>query len=168
MSDFNTNISASTFQQCDGTNFSTAGLDATYKIGKGSVGAYTGIGTNFENNTTGAIVDFKGSMPYGKNIGGGFRIRNNINSKSQTVQFRVQPFTTTIPINKNTNFYTTPYVATKLDYQNGKATTTCGIFSGISKKIGKVKAFVEGQLYDISKINKNTTSVNAGISIPLD
>ncbi len=163
-----TKISAASFQQCDGSNFSTAGLDVSKKFGNVSLGGYAGVGTSFESGTTGGIVDFKGSVPYGNScVSGGFRIRNNITPNSQTVQFRVQPATITIPVGKNTNIYTTPYVATKVNYKSGDTSTSVGNFTGVSTKVGNASVFVEGQIYDVTKINKNTTSVNVGVSIPI-
>lgn len=167
MPEINTKVSVQSFQQCDGSNFSTAGIDATKKIGNGSLGAYAGVGTSFTQGSTGAIIDLKGSMPYGNSlVSGGFRVRHNLNPNSQSVQFRFQPATVTIPITDKTSIYTTPYVATKITYGKKGADTTFGNFTGISTKISNnVNAFVEGQIYDVTKINPSTTSVNVGISI---
>lgn len=168
MPDINTKISASTFQQCDGSNFTTAGIDAGTNIGRGNISIYGGVGTSFTEGSTGAILDVKGSVPYGNSVfSGGFRVRNNINDNSQTVQFRVQPLNVTVPVADKTKLYATPYLATKVDYSTGNMTTNVGCFGGVSQKIGNVSVFVEGQIYDVTKINANTTSVNAGISIPL-
>src|SRR5574344_1076232 len=160
----NTKFSASTFQQNDGTNFSTAGLDFSKKFGSATLSSYAGVGTAFTDGSTGLVADVKGSVPYGKTpFSGGFRVRNNINDNSQTVQFRVQPLSFNTPISKKTSIYATPYVATKLNYQTSKATTNFGGFAGVSTKIGKASVFLEGQLYDFSKINNSTTSINAGV-----
>ena len=156
---FTVKASAASFQQCNNTNFSTAGIDISKKFGKSSIGTYIGFGTSFEDNSTGAIVDLKGSTGYGNScLSGGFRIRNNISQNSQTIQFRVQPLTVTVPINKKISLYSTPYVATKLNYENGDASTSVGNFTGANIKLGKASLFVEGQIYDVTKINKNTTS----------
>ncbi len=163
-----TKVSISSFQQCDGTNFTTAGIDNSYKVGNGNIGAYAGVGMTFDGKPASAIVDLKGSVPYGDSpISGGFRVRNNLGENSQTVQFRVQPATVTVPVGQNTNIYATPYVATKLNYKTGDVNTTGGIFGGVSQKIGKASVFVEGQLYDVTKVNNGTISVNVGVSIPL-
>lgn len=168
MPGINTKVSVQSFQQCDGSNFSTAGIDASKQIGKGSLGAYAGVGTSFTQGSTGAIVDVKGSMPYGNSaFSGGFRVRHNLNSNSQSVQFRFQPCTVTLPISKKASIYTTPYVATKVTYGKSGADTTVGNFTGVSAQIGKASVFVEGQIYDVTKIDPSTTSVNVGISIPL-
>lgn len=169
MTDFNTKVSAQSFQQCDGSNFSTAGIDVSKNIGKISLGAYTGVGTSYTKGSTGAVIDFKGSIPYGNSkVSGGFRIRHNLNPNSKSVQLRLQPATVTIPITDKTNIYTTPYVATKITYGKKGTDTTVGNFTGLSTKISKnVNAFVEGQIYDISKINSSTTSVNVGISVTI-
>lgn len=169
MTDFNTKVSVQSFQQCDGSNFSTAGIDVSKNIGKFSFSTYTGVGTSFTNGSTGAIIDLKGSMPYGNSkVSGGFRIRHNLNQNSKSVQFRLQPATVTIPLTDKTNLYTTPYVATKITYGKKGADTTVGNFTGISTKISKnVNGFVEGQIYDVTKINSSTTSVNIGLSVTI-
>jgi len=164
----NTKFSASTFQQCDGTNFSTAGIETSFKAGKGNISTYTGIGLTFDGNPSSAIVDFKGSMPYGKSMfSGGFRVRNNLNENGQSVQVRIQPATMTVPAGEKTNIYATPYAAAKVNYKTGETAISTGIFAGVSQKVGKANVFIEGQLYDVTKINKKTTSINAGVSIPL-
>lgn len=161
-----TKVSVSTFQQCDGSNFTTAGVDNCYKVGSGSVGTYTGIGLTFDGKPSSAVVDVKGSMPYGNSIlSGGFRVRNNLSEHSQTVQFRVQPCTVTVPVGKNTNIYATPYAATKVNYKTGDAATNVGAFTGVSQKFGNASLFVEGQVYDVTKVNAGTTSINVGVSI---
>ncbi len=169
MPDLNTKVSIQSFQQCDGSNFSTAGIDVSKNIGKFSLSTYTGVGTSLKKGSTGAVIDLKGSMPYGNSkISGGFRVRHNLNPNSKSVQFRLQPATVTIPLTNKTNIYTTPYVATKITYGKKGADTTFGNFTGISTKISKnVNAFVEGQIYDVTKINSSTTSVNVGISVKI-
>lgn len=163
-----TKISASSYQQCDGTNFTTVGIDNSFKTGQGNLGVYAGVGLTFDGKPASAVIDFKGSVLYGDSpISGGFRVRNNLGEGSQTVQFRVQPCTVTIPVGEKTNVYATPYVATKVNYKTGNTTTNAGGFAGVSQKVGKASVFVEGQIYDVSKINKNTTSVNVGVSITI-
>ncbi len=164
-----TKFSASSFQQCDGSNFTTAGVDNSFKAGRGNLGIYTGFATGFDGKPISGIIDFKGSTPYGNSpVSGGFRIRNNIGEDSKTVQFRLQPCTVTVPVGQTTNIYATPYVATKVNYNTGDAATSVGCFAGVSQKIGKASIFVEGQIYDVGKINANTTSINVGISIPIN
>ena len=167
--DVTTKVSVSSFQQCDGTNFTTAGIDNSFKTGNGNLAFYTGFATGFDGKPICGIIDFKGSMPYGESpVSGGFRIRNNIGEGSKTVQFRFQPCTVSVPVGQNTSIYATPYVATKVNYNSGDAATTAGCFAGVSQKIGKASVFIEGQIYDAGKINANTTSVNVGISIPIN
>lgn len=160
-------VSVSSFQQCDGSNFTTAGIEAGQKFGDIKLSTYAGIGTEFSDNLTGAVVDFKGCVPYGNSLfSGGFRVRNNINPNSQSVQFRLQPCSVNIPVGENTSIYATPYVATKVKHNSGYDSTKVGTFAGISQKVGEnTRVFVEGQLYDVTKVNSNTTSVNAGISV---
>lgn len=56
MPEINTKVSAWTFQQCDGTNFSTAGIDTGVNIGKGSLGAYAGVGTSLQTVQQGLLL----------------------------------------------------------------------------------------------------------------
>lgn len=168
--DINTKASVTTFQNLNGSNFTTAGIDISTPVKNGSVGIYAGVGTEFSGGSTGIIFDAKGSVPYYSSpsvtLSAGGRIRNNLNTDSQTVQIRVQPATVTVPVGENTNIYATPYVAEKINYNTGAANTSVGIFGGASTKVGdNVSVFVEGQLYDVGKVNKNTTSINAGISV---
>jgi len=164
-----TRASVSSFQQCDGTNFTTAGVDNSFKVGSGNIGAYAGVGLTFDGKPATAIVDLKGSMPYGDSVfSGGFRVRNNLGENSQTVQFRLQPCTVTVPVANGTSLYATPYMATKLNYNTGDATTSFGAFGGVSQKVGNANIFVEGQIYDFSNVNRNTTSINVGVSIPIN
>lgn len=167
-----TKVSASTYQQCDGTNFTTAGVENSYSVGNGSIGVYAGVGMTFDGRPATAIVDLKGSVPYGSagnvSFSGGYRIRNNVGENSQTVQFRAQPCTVTVPVGQSTNVYATPYVAAKTDYKTGNTQTSVGGYAGVSQKIGKnTTIFVEGQIYDSKKIDHSTTSINAGISITI-
>ncbi|MBR1425395.1 hypothetical protein IJ579_07530 [bacterium] len=163
-----TKVTAQTFQDFDGTNFTTTGADyQLVKFENGSLGAYTGIGTDF-TDATGVILDLKGSMGYGNSIfSGGFRLRHNIGESSQTVQLRLQPATLTVPLGKKIDFYATPYEAAKLNYGTGKIDFSTGIYSGISFQAGKARVFIEGQLYDVTAINPETTGINAGVTIPL-
>ncbi len=158
----------STFQNFDGSNFSTAGVSYNTGVGGGSLGGYAGVGTEFTSGSTGLIFDINGSMPYGNSgISGGFRVRHNLNKNSRSVQIRVQPATVKIPLNNKTELYAVPYDAAKINYSTGKVGNSVGIFSGVSTKIGNASVFVEGQIYDVTSINAGTTGVNAGISIPL-
>lgn len=163
----NTKASVSTFQNLDGKNFTTTGVDINMPIKNGNIGVYAGIGTEFSEGSTGAIFDVKGSVNYGDSpISGAFRVRNNLNGNSQTVQIRIQPATVTIPVGENANIYTTPYVAEKINYSTGQANTSFGIYGGISAKISNnVSIFVEGQMYDVTNVNTSTTSINAGVSV---
>ncbi len=168
----NTSYSVSSFQQCDGINFTTAGVDNSYKVGSGTIGAYTGIGLTFDGKPASAIVDLKGSVPYGDSpVSGGFRVRNNLNENSQSVQFRVQPCTVTVPVSNKTSVYTTPYVAAKVNYDSGKVKTNVGNYTGISTNMKiaghDVKGFVEVQAYDLTNMKRETTSVNVGFSVKI-
>ena len=124
------------------------------------------VRTKIKNVETGAVVDLKGSIPYGDSIfSASFRVRNNINPASQSVQLRVQPCNVDVPLGENTTIYADPYVAVKTDYATGQTTPSVGCFAGVKQKIGdNVVGFVEGQVYDPTNINLETVSVNVGIS----
>ena len=163
----NTKISATTYQNMDGSNLTTAGVESGINIGKGQLSIYGGIGTNFNKKSTGAIIDFKGSIPYGNSpVSGSFRIRNNLKQNSESIQFRIQPANINVPVGKGVSLYADPYAALKMD-NLGNKTATAGIFSGAAVKFGKTSVFVEGQLYDVTKVNKSTTGINAGVSVNL-
>lgn len=163
-----TKYSAASFQQFDGSNFTTVGIDNGYKVGDGNLGVYTGVGLSFNDKPASAIIDFKGSMPYGESpVSGGFRIRHNLSEESQSVQFRVQPATVTLPLSQTTSIYATPYVAAKYNYGAGDISASAGAYAGINQKVGDVNIFAEGQLYDVTKVNPSTTSFNIGVSIPI-
>ena len=163
-----TKVSGSTFIQLDGTNFTTIGVDNSYKVGNGSLGAYAGLGMTFDGKPTSGIFDVKGSMSYGDNpFSGGFRVRSNIGENSQSVQFRVQPCTINIPLGNNTKAYATPYAASKVNCNTGEVTNNIGCFAGLLYYFGDGNIFVQVQGYDLTKINKNTTSVNVGFSIKI-
>ena len=73
MPDINTKYSVSSFQQCDGTNFSTAGVDTGVKVGSGNLGIYTGVGATFDGKPFSAIIDLcrmaKAAFPAGSGLG---------------------------------------------------------------------------------------------------
>ncbi len=52
-------VTVSSFQQCDGTNFTTAGVDNSFKTGRGNIGVYTGIGLTFDGKPASAVIDLK-------------------------------------------------------------------------------------------------------------
>lgn len=160
-------ITLTTYQNFDGTNMTTTGIESSVNVGNGKLSVYGGVGTNFTKDSTGAIIDFKGSIPYGNRpVSGSFRIRNTLKQNGESIQFRIQPANINIPIAKKASIYADPYAALKIDNKGNKAFTT-GIFSGASVKVGKTSVYIEGQLYDLTDINKGTIGINAGVSIPL-
>lgn len=164
----NTKLYGASYQDINGSNLTTVGVDNSFKVGKGNLGVYTGVGTTFDSKPMTAIVDFKGSIPYGETcLSGGFRVRNKLNQDSQTVQLRVQPIDIKVPVSNTTSIYSTPYIATNIDYKSGNPTTKVGNYTGVSQKIGNASVFIEGQVYDVAHINKNTIGINAGVSIPI-
>ena len=164
--------SVSTFQSLDGSNFTTAGINICHEKIK-VLSLYAGVGTNFQKNTTGAIIDLKASYPYaqielanGKNITfkAGGRIRNNINPSSQTIQVKVEPATINIPLNDKVSFYATPYILTKSAYQEISAENLSnnlkmGAFAGFS--IGKFS--IEWQEYDFKNLADASVNVIAKV-----
>ncbi|MDE6138927.1 MAG: hypothetical protein K2F57_05605, partial [Candidatus Gastranaerophilales bacterium] len=64
--------------------------------------------------------------------------------------------------------YATPYAAAKVNYKTGDTTFSSGCFAGVNQKVGKASVFIEGQIYDVTNIKANTTSINLGVSIPIN
>ena len=169
------NATLQTFQSLDGSNFTTGGVNFGFDGLKG-VSVYAGVGTNFRENTTGAVIDLKAYDKYaeiplsnGQNItiSAGGRLRNNINPASQTFQLRFEPLKTKIPLNDNVSVYFSPYILTKSDYKNITAENLKnnfrgGAFGGVTIKLGNLEISPEYQTYDFT--NPNNASGNLIIS----
>ena len=163
----NNQISVSTFQNVDGSNFTTAGAETSISSDKGSLSFYGGLGTNFTKGSTGVVFDFKGNVNYGNShVSGGARIRNIINKDNPAVYARVYPANVNIPLNKNAKAYLQSYVQTKISYKTGDTKTTFGTIAGLELKVGNTTVIPEMQLCDFTKINKSTVSGNAIVKIP--
>ena len=130
----NGNLSISTFQSMDGSNFTTTGFDFKFKNG---FGIYTGIGMDFHNDTIG-VLDLKESNRYSENgiLGHNVRLRTKYDNGFSSTQLRVAPCTVTIPLGKgNTSLYAVPYYAGTYNYQNNKYKSDLGIFAGVTQKL---------------------------------
>lgn len=165
-----------TFQNFDGSNFSTTGVNANWKVTENSgLGIYAGVANSFDGEKTNKqslIFDIKGSTKALSETfaSSSFRIRNNIGKDSQTTTIRVMPVNGEIQINDKMKFYTTPYVEAKFDYRTDDIKLKSGFYAGVSGQINdKIGYFGEVQCYDLfgKGINPSTTGFNAGISIKI-
>ena len=100
------NISASTYQSMDGSNFTVTGIEEKYKLGKGYASAFVGAATNFKDDGM-FVVDLKGGYNYDKNgiFNQNLRIRNKMGKNTESTQIRYSPLTVDFPVGKNTNIY---------------------------------------------------------------
>lgn len=59
------NVSVSSYQSFDDSNFTVAGAEQKIKLNKGYVSTFVGAGTNFKNDAM-FVVDLKGGYNYDK------------------------------------------------------------------------------------------------------
>lgn len=163
------NISASTYQSFDGSNFTVAGVENKYKLGKGYASAFIGAATNFKDDGM-FVVDLKGGYNYDKNgiFNQNLRIRNKMGKNTESTQIRYSPLSVDIPVSKNTNIYVNPHYSGQYDYKKDKWANSIGAFAGVSQKINdKTTISLEGQRYNLQDIKDNSGknwSVNAIVS----
>ena len=158
------------FQDIDknGSNFTTLGVNFGSDKLKG-FSVYTGVGTNFRENTTGAVIDFKGYWPYKEvlfpnnqnmTISAGGRLRNKFNRYSQTFQPRLEPAKTKLPLNDNVSLCLSPYIQTKFDYnniitKNLQNNIDYGVMLGVTVNCGSVNVNPEIQFDSNKKASAN-------------
>ena len=163
--ELDTKVSAWSYQNMDGSNYSLAGADISIPLKNLNFGIFTGIGTSFKKGGTSGIVDLKGAYSFldGK-LNSNFRFRNKIGGQNRSSELRLQPIALSLPISKNTSYYINPYYLYKYSYSSKESSNKFGVYTGITKKLGNTKLFLEGQLYDLKRITKETIGINAGIS----
>ena len=128
-------FNGSTFQNFDGTNFTTVGVEA--KTGFG-LSTYAGLGADFSNKSTG-VFDVKYSGKYAKNsvIGFNGRARTKLGENEQSVELRVSPLAVNVPINENVSAYFTPCGRVKYDAAKGNWKPSGTVFAGVTYKHDK-------------------------------
>ena len=162
------NTSLSTFQDLDSkkSNFTTGGVTVAHKSING-LSAYVGFGTNFKENTTGGVIDLKGSWQYasiplsnGKEmtISAGFRDRNKVSPSSQLLQLRCEPCKIKVPLGDNVFTYLSPYFQTQSEYQNIslenlKNNSKAGVMAGFTFKSNNWEISPEYQIYDLTNLS---------------
>ena len=162
-------FTTSTFQSCDGSNFTTAGYNV--KFGHGLSG-YLGMGTNFESAPIG-VIDFKESNPYVKGgiVSQNLRIRTKFDDGFSSTQIRVSPCTVNIPVGERTTLYANPHYSGCYDYKDKEWNHSAGIFVGATQKLGEnVSISLEAQRYNLQDITDNdggNWSFNAIVSVKL-
>lgn len=164
----NGNISTSTFQSMDGSNFTVSGLDVKTPYG---LGAFAGMATDFSNPM--GVFDVKESNPYKKGsiISQNLRIRTKFGKDLLTTQVRFSPFTANIPLGKTTTAYVNPHYVGQYDYNSKTWKNSAGIFGGVTQQFGdKVSVSLEGQRYNLQDFHDNSGanwSVNAIVSVKI-
>ena len=162
-------FTTSTFQSCDGSNFTTAGYDVKFGYG---LSGYVGMGTTFEREPFG-VIDFKESNPYTKDgiVGQNLRIRTKYDDKFMSTQIRFSPCTVNVPVGDNTTLYANAHYSGCYDYQDKEWKHSAGIFVGATQKLGSnVSVSLEAQRYNLQDITDNNGgnwSFNAILSVKL-
>lgn len=152
------NASLNTYQNFDGSNLTIAGFEEKAVTNKGSVGAFLGVGTNFNDNVN-AVIDFKGTYKYDKKglLNQNLRIRNTIGLTGSTTQIRYSPLSVNIPISDKVSLYANPHYAGKFNYKTNEWSNSAGIFAGTTVKIApKTSLSMEIQRYNLQNLNDNS------------
>lgn len=163
------NVSISSFQSFDGSNFTVAGIEEKYKYGKGYASAFVGAATNFKDDGM-FVVDLKGGYDYDSKgiFNQNLRIRNKMGKNTESTQIRYSPLSVNVPVGKKTNIYINPHYSGQYDYNKDKWTNSIGAFAGVTQKINdNASISIEGQRYNLQDIKDNSGknwSVNAIVS----
>ena len=140
-------FNGSTFQNFDGTNFTTVGVEA--KTGF-ALGAYAGLGADFSDKSTG-VIDVKYCGKYAKNcvIGYNGRVRTKLGENEKSIEVRVSPLAINVPFNERFAAYFTPCCRAKYDVINGEWKPSGTIFTGLTYKPNeKMAVYFEVQNYN--------------------
>lgn len=152
------NVSVSTYQNLDGSNFTVCGVEEKYKKEKGYVSAFLGVGTNFKDDGM-FVIDLKGGYNYDKKgvFNQNLRIRNKLGKETESIQFRYSPFSVDAPVGKNTNIYCNPHYAGQKDFKKGKWNHSVGVFAGVTQKLNdRTSISLEAQRYNLQDIKDNS------------
>lgn len=158
--------SVQTFQYLDGTNSTSAGVDAKFKLGdRASLSTFTGVVTDFAGSNS-FRVDLKPSFKYNNILSFGSRIRTQFSDKSASTQFRITPVKITIPVDKKSDVYLDPHYYGKIDYTTQQWSNSAGALAGYEMNFNKhISGFAEIQGYNFQDFHpKRDISFNAGIS----
>ena len=159
------NISASTYQNLDGSNYTVVGLEEKLSSDSAYASVFLGGGTDF-NKTVAGVFDIKYGINYDKKgiSNQNLRIRTKFGKFSESVQIRYSPISLNIPISKNTNIYVNPHYSGQMDFKKDKWTNSIGTFAGISQKLNdKTTLSLEAQRYNLQDI-KDNSGKNWGIN----
>ena len=140
----------STFQNFDGTNFTTAGVEAKTSLGPIGLGAYVGLGSDFKDKATGVFdVKCNGKYTQDGTLGFNGRVRTKLGKNEQSTEVRVSPLSVNIPISKSVSAYFTPCARAKYNYFNNSWTPSATVFAVITwKPDDKTSISAEVQSYD--------------------
>lgn len=162
-------VSASTYQNLDGSNFTLAGYENKLQGQRGYVSAFIGAGTNFKNDIMG-VVDLKGGGNYDKRgiVSHNLRVRTKLGKESESVQIRFSPLTVNVPVAKNTSLYLNPHYSGQMDFRKDKWSNSIGAFAGVNQQLNKSTTLsLEAQRYNLQDIKDNSGknwSINAILS----
>lgn len=154
----------STFQNFDGTNFTTAGVEAKTALGPIGLGVYTGLGSDFQDKATGVFdVKFNGNYTEDGTLGFNGRARTKLGENEHTTQYRVSPLSVNFPVCKNVRGYVTPCGVAKCDYDTNTWDYSATVFAGVTwKPNDKTSISVEVQSYNTENAFNGSGEFSAG------
>lgn len=150
------NLTISTYQSADGSNFTTGGFDLKFK---GGVGVYLGMGTDFKSDAIG-VVDLKENNPYAKGslFSQNLRIRSKYGDELLSTQVRFSPCTVNVPLkNGKTSLYLNPHYVGTYDSKKSTWKNAAGAFLGVTHKFNNdLSVSAEVQRYNLQDITDNS------------
>lgn len=150
-----TNVSVSTFQSFDGSNYTLAGIEGKLKYKNVTFGGFGGVGTDF-NGSTSIVTDAKLTHSYNKTLNQNLRIRNKISEDTNCTQIRYSPLSINIPIGENTNIYANPHYVAQINSNTNEWKHSAGIFVGATQKFKNLSISAEIQRYNLQNIKDNS------------
>lgn len=168
-----TSVSAWTYQDLNGSNYTLAGIDYKEKADNLSAGLFFGAGTTFgKKDALGIVADAKLSHNYSGVFNQNLRLRGKMGTDNTSLQVRYSPVSVDIPVSDNTSLYGNLHYCGQLNknYATGSTTwkNSCGAFAGVTQKVNKnTSVSLEVQRYNLQNIKDNNPSnwgVNVGIS----
>lgn len=149
--------SGSTFQNFDGTNFTTVGVEAKTKfdtpIGIFGLGTYAGLGSDFQDKATGVFdLKFNGNYTEDGTLGFNGRARTKFGKNEQSTEVRVSLLSVNIPICKRVKAYFTPCARAKYNYFDNSWTPSATVFVGFTWNIDD-KTSISGEVQSYNTEN---------------
>ena len=153
-------VSCATYQYFDGSNYSLAQGELSFKKNAFSFGSAAGVGTNFKSSDL--VIDLKGAYKYHNcenfSAGTNIRFRGKANEDTQSLQIRVSPFTCNFKICKNVTGYANLNYAAKIN-SDGQIKHSVNVFAGADIKLNKhLTISPEIERDNLQNINNNNGS----------